>query len=127
MDDFPFEDYLDPDQSPFELDNLSLAVPLYKKKDPMRPRGYMSAFNYFQKANRPRIAESLAANSTEPKIMLNKKINKEIGQEWKTLSPSQRKEYEALAVRDKARYLADMQLYKPTCGYERAVPRYVPL
>jgi HMG (high mobility group) box len=103
------------------------AAPKLKKKDPNRPRGYISAFNYFAKEHRPRVAISVTASSTlfTTSAARNNAINKEVGREWHSMSAPQRAQYEALAVKDKTRYLTEMTAYRPTAGYEREAPRYV--
>jgi HMG (high mobility group) box len=103
------------------------AAPKQKKKDPNRPRGYISAFNYFAKEHRPRVAVAVTAssNSFTTSAARNNAINKEVGREWHSMLAPQRAQYEVLALKDKTRYLTEMAAYRPTAGYEREAPRYV--
>ncbi|CAM9110200.1 unnamed protein product, partial [Phaeothamnion confervicola] len=56
-------------------------------------------------------------------ILHNNTINKELGTLWKATSAEDRSAYEAMATKDKLRYLREMKEYKPVEGYRREVPR----
>jgi len=77
-----------------------------KKKDPLRPKRAMSSFMMFANERRPELKKA------NPNLKITE-MGSELGKIWKTFSPEEKKKYEELAARDKARYLKEMATYKP--------------
>jgi len=76
-----------------------------KKKDPNAPKKNVSAFFHFSNRIRPKI------KAENPKATFGE-IGKLVGAAWGKLEPSDKKEYDALAVDDKARYEKEFSAYK---------------
>ena len=72
------------------------------KKDPNAPKGPRNAFVYYCMANRTTVKNSMPEPTTSGDIM------KQLGTQWKGLPVGERGGYEALAVADKVRYLAEV-------------------
>ena len=68
-----------------------------KKKDPNAPKRSLSAFFWFCADERPKV------RAQKPDASVGD-IAKELGIKWKHASNDLKKKYEALAVKDKARY-----------------------
>ncbi|CAM9233608.1 unnamed protein product [Laminaria digitata] len=100
----------------------SATAPKRHKKDPNRPRGYISAFNFFVKDKRPTYVQS-RPNAQGHSLEHNNEINKMLGKVWKTATEDEKKTYEEKATADKVRYLKEMSAYRPPEGYERIAPR----
>jgi hypothetical protein len=87
-----------------EYDEIVLpVVKTRKKRDPNKPQGYMSGFNFFAKEHRANLLEKepeLQNQSTNTNLM-----NKLLGTVWKNMSKQERTKYEEMAVADKCRYL----------------------
>eukprot|EP00049_Salpingoeca_infusionum_P002687 m.58900 g.58900 ORF g.58900 m.58900 type:complete len:215 (+) comp11734_c0_seq1:798-1442(+) len=82
-----------------------------RKKDPNKPRGALTPYMCFSKHVRPSIQEAHpGAGVTD--------IAKIIGQKWRGLTDDEKKPFQELAVKDRARYNAQMKDYTPTPGYE---------
>eukprot|EP00633_Aureoumbra_lagunensis_P000885 CAMPEP_0197288952 /NCGR_PEP_ID=MMETSP0890-20130614/6167_1 /TAXON_ID=44058 ORGANISM="Aureoumbra lagunensis, Strain CCMP1510" /NCGR_SAMPLE_ID=MMETSP0890 /ASSEMBLY_ACC=CAM_ASM_000533 /LENGTH=337 /DNA_ID=CAMNT_0042760057 /DNA_START=364 /DNA_END=1377 /DNA_ORIENTATION=+ len=96
-----------------------------RRKDPNKPRGYISAFNYFAKSFRNGLGDQnpgLDIRSPEQ----NNRLNRITGRRWKLLLSSEREYYDIAAVRDKIRYLKEMKAYQPPVGHSKCLPRINP-
>eukprot|EP00904_Undaria_pinnatifida_P011896 jgi/Undpi1/7837/HiC_scaffold_23.g10310.m2 len=100
----------------------SATAPKRHKKDPNRPRGYISAFNFFVKDKRPTYVQN-RPNAQGHSLEHNNEINKILGKVWKMATEHEKKTYEEKATADKVRYLKEMNAYRPPEGYERIAPR----
>ena len=87
-----------------------------KRRDPNKPSGYISAFNFFTRAER---ASLRAANGA----LGNREFNEYLSKVWREQPPEQRYKYDLLAEQDKRRYIEAMATYTPTEGFERAQTR----
>merc|ERR1719240_1413442 len=67
------------------------------KKDPKAPKRPLSAFMFFSNENRERVKEENPGCSFGD-------VGKFLGEEWRGLSSSEKKDYEQLNSKDKARY-----------------------
>ncbi|CAN0023586.1 unnamed protein product [Pylaiella littoralis] len=77
-----------------------------RKKDPHRPRGYVSAFNYFVKARRAAYVRDEQVICLSSLVGLhNNEINKKLGKDWKKATVEEKKVYNAQSHADKLRYL----------------------
>ena len=74
-----------------------------KKRDPNRPHGYISGFNFFARDHRPILLEEQPGLKFQPGS--TNLVNKRLGQIWKHMTKEQRGVYEQKAVFDKCRYL----------------------
>ena len=72
-------------------------------KDPSKPKGVRTAYNFFCKAMRPQVKEGNPG-------MNSKEITKELGRLWKECDD--RTEYEALNTEDKERHAKEMEEYE---------------
>ena len=72
------------------------------KKDPNAPKGPRNAFVYYCMENRAKVKVAMPELTTSGEIM------KQLGTQWKGLSAGERVGYEAMAVADKVRYLAEV-------------------
>ncbi len=107
---------------------LRRTAPKNKRRDPHKPRGYISAFNFFSQDQRSRacIENKKLIEAAGPKPSdRNNAINKILGKIWKDLSPSKRAAYDEMATSDKRRYLEEMESYVPSKGFIKDVPRQV--
>lgn len=69
-----------------------------------------SAYIYFTKSFREELkAKALKDNTTVPKA---NEVAKLAGERWKTLSETERKPFEDLAAKDKARYLQEVRKHE---------------
>eukprot|EP00742_Colponemidia_sp_Colp-10_P004110 GILJ01004385.1.p1 GENE.GILJ01004385.1~~GILJ01004385.1.p1 ORF type:complete len:465 (+),score=105.12 GILJ01004385.1:53-1447(+) len=85
-----------------------------KRKDPNRPRGMKTPFNFFSEEKRPALqAENPDAN--------NRTISKMLGELWKNEQDKTR--YEIRASHDKERYITEMAAYVPTPETEEEAMR----
>jgi len=75
------------------------------KKDPNAPKRALSAFFCFSQTKRSEV------NQAHPEWKVGQ-VAQELGRQWKDLTDVQKKEYEAMASRDKSRYEAEMLSYK---------------
>jgi hypothetical protein len=92
-----------------------------KRRDPHKPRGVVSGYNYFQKDMRAQLKKenpSLRASGQES----NNQINETVGARWQILTPEEKKPYEELGKKDKQRYNAEMAAYEPSEGYLKDPP-----
>jgi len=76
------------------------------KKDPNAPKKPLSAFMFFCKDKRPEVVKE------HPKEGVTD-IAKHLGKAWKKITATEKKKFEAMAEKDKARYAKDMKKYKP--------------
>jgi hypothetical protein len=76
-----------------------------KKKDPNEPKRASSAFMHFSSAKRAEVKEN------NPGIAFGE-VGKKLGEMWKTLSADDKKEFDALAAKDKQRYEKAMEEYR---------------
>ena len=76
------------------------------KKDQNKPKRGLTAFMYFSQERRKELKKS------EPDISFGG-IAKKIGGEWKKIIDSKKSKFEKMAVKDKARYLKQMETYTP--------------
>jgi len=80
-----------------------------KKKDPNAPKRPLSAFMYYSQKQRPNVKkENPTATFAE--------VAKILGEQWKALDASLRKEYDKSAADDKKRF------EKQKAAYEKGVP-----
>ncbi|OUC45858.1 HMG box [Trichinella nativa] len=83
------------------------------KKDPNAPKRALSAFFFFSHAERPEVQKS------HPDWKVGQ-LAQELGRMWKALNDEQKRKYEEMAIKDKARYELEMKDYK---SGKKAVPR----
>jgi len=76
------------------------------KKDPNAPKRALSGFMFFCKDKRPALAKE------NPKDGITE-IAKMLGKAWGKVSAADKKKYQAMAEKDKARYEKEMKKYKP--------------
>ena len=70
-------------------------------KDPNKPKRAKSAFMFYCDKHRPKLIEEQKKNGAKVNIG---NVSKSLGASWKKLKTSQRKSYDALALKDKERY-----------------------
>lgn len=78
-------------------------------KDPNAPKRSLSAFFWFSNDERPKVKQSMPDSTVGD-------IAKELGRRWNEVSPETRSKYEALAAKDKARYMKEVSAYKGSGG-----------
>jgi len=78
-------------------------------KDPNAPKRSLSAFFWFSNDERPKVKETLPDSTVGD-------VAKELGRRWNEVSPETRSKYEALAAKDKARYMKEVSAYKGSGG-----------
>jgi len=76
-----------------------------KRKEPSKPRGAKSAYNFFQEEQIPLL------RTTGVDV---KELNKRCGELWRTRTADQKKKYEELAAKDRLRYAEEMKNWKPS-------------
>jgi hypothetical protein len=76
------------------------------KKDQNKPKRGLTAFMYYSQERRKELKKS------EPNISFGG-VAKKIGGEWKKLNDSKKSKFEKMAVKDKERYLKQMESYTP--------------
>ncbi|KAL3637159.1 High mobility group B protein 6 [Castilleja foliolosa] len=82
-----------------------------KPKDPLKPKQPMSAYFVFSNERR-------AALAGETKNVLE--IAKITGEEWKNMTDKQKAPYEKIALRNKEKYMNEMEVYKQKIAEESA-------
>ncbi|CAM9373126.1 unnamed protein product, partial [Discosporangium mesarthrocarpum] len=92
--------------------NASSRTSKRQKRDPNRPRGYISAFNFFVQDKRPVYIKLHPEVQVGHSLGHNNAINKTLGKLWKLTTSEERRYYEDLATKDKLRYL---QVYACNC------------
>jgi hypothetical protein len=92
------------------------------KRDPKRPKGYISAFNFFAKDMRAQILKEQPDLGGKGQSK-NNAINLLVGTRWKQLPAESKRPYEDKAVQDKVRYLRELDAYQPSEGFLKAAPR----
>jgi len=80
-----------------------------KEKDPNAPKKNKSAYLFFSMDKRAEYKEA----GTE---LSNQELMRQIGDDWKSISPREKKKYETMAAEDKERYKAEMAEYKEAGG-----------
>jgi len=75
------------------------------KKDVNAPRRPLSAFFFFSQVKRPEVQQG------HPEWRVGQ-VAQELGRQWKELTDTEKKRYEEMATRDKARYEVEMRDYK---------------
>jgi len=75
------------------------------KKDVNAPRRPLSAFFFFSQTKRPEVQQG------HPEWRVGQ-VAQELGRMWKDLNETEKKRYEEMATRDKARYEVEMRDYK---------------
>jgi hypothetical protein len=80
-----------------------------KEKDVNAPKRPLSAFFSFSQTKRQEIQQA------HPEWKVGD-VAKELGRLWKDMDPSEKKEYEDMSARDKARYEGEMRDYKAGGG-----------
>ncbi|GFH44976.1 hypothetical protein CTEN210_01450 [Chaetoceros tenuissimus] len=86
------------------------------KKDPNKPKRNMSAFFLYSNANRARIKE-------ENEGIGFGEVAKILSKEFKEISADERAKWDALAQKDKERYLREMEGYTPPSDDEEVVTK----
>jgi len=76
-----------------------------RTKDPNAPKRALSAFFWFCNDERPKVRAEQPESSVGD-------IAKELGKRWGVVTPEQKKKYEQLATKDKARYEKESTAYK---------------
>jgi high mobility group protein B1 len=76
-----------------------------RTKDPNAPKRALSAFFWFCNDERPKVRAEQPDSSVGD-------IAKELGKRWGVQTPEQKKKYEQLATKDKARYEKESTAYK---------------
>ncbi|CAL8117157.1 unnamed protein product [Orchesella dallaii] len=95
---------------PTAVGNGKRAPKKKRAKDPNAPKRSLSAFFWFCNDERPKI------RGANPEFGIGD-VAKELGKMWKLISETDKKKYEVMAKRDKARYEKEMSAYK-----QRTVP-----
>lgn len=78
-----------------------------RTKDPNAPKRSLSAFFWFSNDERPKVKESMPDSTVGD-------VAKELGRRWNEVPQETRAKYEALAAKDKARYMKEVTAYKNT-------------
>jgi HMG (high mobility group) box len=102
------------DMSVLTDDNTKNTKQPRKKKDPNAPKKNMSAYLYFSVEQRETIKAKMAADATNVDVLT------EIGRQWKELAPKKKEKYDKMAVKDKARYVKEMESYTKTMTNAKA-------
>jgi len=76
-----------------------------RTKDPNAPKRSLSAFFWFSNDERSKVKESMPDSTVGD-------VAKELGKRWNESSTDVRSKYEALAAKDKARYMKEVKAYK---------------
>lgn len=76
-----------------------------RTKDPNAPKRSLSAFFWFSNDERPKVKASMQDATVGD-------VAKELGKRWNESSADVRSKYEALAAKDKARYMKEVKAYK---------------
>jgi len=76
-----------------------------RTKDPHAPKRSLSAFFWFSNDERPKVKETMQDATVGD-------VAKELGKRWNEASSDIRSKYEALAAKDKARYMKEVKAYK---------------
>ena len=105
------ESYVEPDEYKSDNDGKKKK----KDRDPTKPKRPISAFFIFMKENRELFKEK---NPNKK----GKEISKVAGEEWKKVSPKEKKEYEGKAKIEKAKYDKQMEIWKKKNGGDAKVP-----
>jgi len=79
------------------------------KKDVNAPRRPLSAFFFFSQVKRPDVQQG------HPEWRVGQ-VAQELGRQWKDLTETEKKKYEEMVTRDKARYEVEMRDYKASGG-----------
>jgi len=79
------------------------------KKDVNAPRRPLSAFFFFSQVKRPDVQQG------HPEWRVGQ-VAQELGRQWKDLTETEKKKYEEMVTRDKARYEIEMRDYKAGTG-----------
>ena len=89
-------------------------------KDPNKPKGRMSAYNYFIKEEREQMRkteESLSKdmnNQEKPPQMTLQTFSRACAEKWKNLSESEKQRFQEAAEKDKIRFQKEMANYTPS-------------
>jgi len=76
-----------------------------KERDPNKPKRALSAFFFYAAEERPNV------RSINPDFSVGE-VAKELGRKWNELSDSEKAPFEKQAADDRARYDADMKIYR---------------
>ncbi|KAG8181726.1 hypothetical protein JTE90_028265 [Oedothorax gibbosus] len=76
-----------------------------RTKDPNAPKRSLSAFFWFSNDERPKVKETMPDSTVGD-------VAKELGRRWNDVTPETKSKYEALAAKDKARYMKEVKAYK---------------
>jgi len=79
------------------------------KKDVNAPRRPLSAFFFFSQVKRPEVQQG------HPEWRVGQ-VAQELGRQWKELTETEKKRYEEMVTKDKARYEIEMRDYKAGSG-----------
>jgi len=86
------------------------------KKDVNAPRRPLSAFFFFSQVKRPDVQQG------HPEWRVGQ-VAQELGRQWKDLTEAQKKVYDEMVVKDKARYEIEMREYKAGGGGPPGPPK----
>ena len=75
-----------------------------EKKDPNKPKGALTAYDFYTKHNRGRIKE-------ENEGLASGEVGKKCGEEWAALDAMDKKKYEDMSAEDKKRNVMEMEAY----------------
>ncbi|KAK4336743.1 hypothetical protein RND71_043660 [Anisodus tanguticus] len=105
-----FQSLAEKDKKRFENEMKDYVPPKNSKKkkrskDPNAPKRALSAFFWFCNDERPKV------RGEQPDATVGE-IAKELGKRWADCTPEQKKKYEALANKDKARYEKESENYR---------------
>lgn len=84
------------------------------KKDANKPRGRMSAYAFFVQTCREEHKEKHPGES-----VVFAEFSKKCSQKWKAITPKEKKRFEDMAGKDKARYEKEMDSYVPPEGEKK--------
>lgn len=84
-------------------------MPKVAKKDPAKPKGAKSAYNFFLQVNKDRMKEE---------AMPLKDYSRECAERWKNMSEEDKKPFHEKAKEDKERYKNEMASYSPPAAID---------
>lgn len=85
-------------------------MPKVSKKDPEKPKGAKSAYNFFLQHNKDEMKGD--------KPMALKDFSRHCAEKWKALTEEEKKTFHEMAEQDKERYKKAMESYSPPAAVE---------
>ena len=99
-----------PDKVPELLEKfLGQKMKIKAQKNPNAPKRAKSSYMFYSEEHREKVTASIKKKHPNYKGSLMGLVSKELGANWKKIKPGQKKKYEAIAQKDKERYLQEME------------------